>query len=98
MPLMTMRSRSFIGLCLHRDVAFWDCLTGEDNAVGLIIGVERVLDCHRDLAGSHLHLAHAAGADTAGELDSNAEFLGKFEYGLTILDVRRLAIVGKRDQ
>ena len=58
------------------------CLAGENDAVGLVVRIESVLDRHLDLAGSHLHLAHAAGADAAREFDSDAELLGELQNGV----------------
>src|SRR5699024_4482386 len=65
-------------LGLHRDFALGLCLAGQNDVVGFIVGIESVLHLLLDLAGSHPHLAHAAGADAAREFDPDAELLREF--------------------
>src|SRR6516164_3993198 len=60
-PVMTRRSRSFMSR-LHHHVAWRLGLTGQDDVLLLVAGLEAVLDGHGHLAGHELHPAGPAGA------------------------------------
>ena len=66
-----MPSRSFIALRLDGDRDVRLRLAGQDDAVGFVLVSESFLHRLIYLAGSHLRFAHPAGADAAGELDSD---------------------------